>query len=123
MFQVSQAAKVWRLYARPDGVSSFELLNVDLGAGRSNPFASDQVQFAALAPHYDTGWHNVRERTLVLTIGGWAEMETGDGQKIELKPGTAVLIEDTTGAGHRSVNGPEGRVALFVTLAEGISLQ
>jgi hypothetical protein len=33
-----------------------------------------------------------------------------------------VLIEDTTGAGHRSSNGPEGRVALFVPLAEGVSL-
>ena len=120
---MSQTADVWRLYARADGVSSLELLKVDLGDGRSNPFASNRVQFAALAPQYETGWHNVAERTLVLTVGGSGEMETGDGQKIELKPGTVVLIEDTTGAGHRSSNGPEGRVALFVTLAEGVSLQ
>jgi hypothetical protein len=118
-----QTANVWRLYAKPDGVSSLELLEVDLGEGRSSSFASDRVQFAALAPHYETGWHNVRERTLVLTVGGSGEMETGDGQKIELKPGTIVLIEDMTGAGHRSSNGPEGRVALFVPLAEGVSLQ
>ena len=120
---MSQAADVWRLFARPDGVSSLELLKVDLEAGRSSPFASDRVQFAALAPHYDTGWHNVAERTLVLTVGGSGEMETGDGQKLELRPGTIVLIEDTTGAGHRSQNGPEGRVALFVPLAEGVALQ
>lgn len=120
---MSQSADVWRLYARPDGVSSLELMRVDLADGRSSPFVSERVQFAALAPHYDTGWHNVPERTLVLTVGGSGEMETGDGQKIELRPGTIVLIEDTTGAGHRSSNGPEGRVALFVPLAEGVSLQ
>jgi len=119
---MSQTANVWRLYARPDGVSSLELLRIDLSAGKSNPFGSDRVQFAALAPHYETGWHNVPERTLVLTVGGSGEMETGDGQKIDLKPGTMVLIEDTAGAGHRSSNGPEGRVALFVPLAEGQSL-
>ena len=119
---MSQTADVWRLYARPDGVSSLELLKLDLGAGRTDPFASDRVQFAALAPHYETGWHNVAERTLVLTVGGSGEMEAGDGQKIDLRPGTMVLIEDTTGAGHRSSNGSEGRVALFVPLAEGVSL-
>lgn len=120
---MSQTADVWRLYAGPDGVSSLEQVRIDLADGRSNPFASDRVQFAALAPHYETGWHNVPERTLVLTVGGSGEMETGDGQKIDLKPGTMVLIEDTTGDGHRSSNGPEGRVALFVPLAEGVSLQ
>lgn len=118
-----QIADVWRLYARPDGVSSLELLKVDLSNGRSTPFASDRAQFAALAPHYETGWHNVPERTLVLTVAGSGEMETGDGQKIELKPGTIVLIEDTTGAGHRSGNGPDGRTTLLVPLAEGVSLQ
>jgi quercetin dioxygenase-like cupin family protein len=96
---------------------------IELEEGRSSPFASDRVQFAALAPHYETGWHNVPERTLVLTVGGSGEMETGDGQKIELRPGTIVLIEDTTGPGHRSSNGPGGRVALFVPLAESISLR
>ena len=117
-----QTAEVWRLYAQPDGVSSFELIRVDLGGGRSSPFASDRAQFVALAPHYDTGWHNVAERTLVVTVAGSGEMEAGDGQKIELKPGTIVLIEDTTGAGHRSSNGPEGRITLLLPLAEGVSL-
>jgi mannose-6-phosphate isomerase-like protein (cupin superfamily) len=120
---MAQTADVWRLYSRPDGVSSFELLKIDLGDGRSSPFASDRMQFAALAPHYETGWHNVPERTLVVTVDGSGEMETGDGQKIELKPGTIVLIEDTTGAGHRSSNGPNGRTTLLVPLDEGVSLK
>jgi hypothetical protein len=120
---VAETVEVWRLYARPDGVSSFEQLDVELKEGRSSLFSSDRVQFTKLAPNYDTGWHNVSERTLVATIGGSGEMETGDGQKIELKPGTVVLIEDTTGHGHRSSNGPAGRLALFLPLAEGVSIQ
>lgn len=118
-----QTADVWRLYAQADGVSSLELLKLSLGEGRSSPFASDRMQFAALAPHYETGWHNVAERTLVLTVDGSGEMETGDGKKIDLRPGTMVLIEDTTGGGHRSSNGPDGRLTLLVPLDEGILLQ
>jgi len=117
------AVDVWRLFARADGVSSFEPIKVVLKDGRSSLFPSAGWQFTALAPNYDTGWHNVPARTLVTTIGGSGEMETGDGQKIDLKPGTIVLIEDTTGAGHRSSNGPEGRLALFLPLPEGVVLQ
>jgi hypothetical protein len=120
---VSETVDVWRLYPRQDGVSTFECLKIELRDGRSGLFSSDRIQIATLAPHYKVDWHNVRERTLVATIGGSGEMEAGDGQKIELKPGTIVLIEDLTGHGHRSSNGPEGRTALFMPLAEGVSIQ
>ena len=120
---MSETVDVWRLYSRPDGVSSFECLKVELKDGRSALFSSDRIQIAELAPHYEVDWHNVRERTLVATIGGSGEMEAGDGQRIELKPGTMVLIEDLTGRGHRSSNGPEGRLALFLPLADDVSLQ
>lgn len=119
---MTQAVDVYRIYAGPDGVSRLESLTVELRNGRSTVFPTTGWQFAALAPHYETGWHIVPERTLVTTIGGSGEMETGDGQKIELKPGTTVLIEDISGAGHRSSNGPEGRLALFIPLPEGVSL-
>ena len=120
---MSETVDVWRLYSRKDGISSFECLKVELKDGRSGLFSSDRIQIAALAPHYEVGWHNVRERTLVATIGGSGEMEAGDGQKLGLRPGTMVLIEDLTGQGHRSSNGPEGRLALFLTLPEDVSLQ
>ena len=120
---MEQAVDVWRLFARPDGVSSLERIKVELKNGRSSLFTSSGWQFTALAPDYETGWHNVPGRTLVTTIGGSGEMETGDGQRIDLKPGTVVLIEDTTGAGHRSSNGPEGRLALFLPLPADVALQ
>ncbi|HWC31134.1 MAG TPA: hypothetical protein VG845_13725 [Dehalococcoidia bacterium] len=119
---MAETVDVWRLYPRPDGVSTFECLKVELKEGRSGAFASDRIQIAQLPPFYKVDWHNVRERTLVTTIGGSGEMEAGDGQKIELKPGTMVLIEDLTGDGHRSSNGPEGRLAIFVPLAADESI-
>jgi mannose-6-phosphate isomerase-like protein (cupin superfamily) len=119
---MSETVDLWHLYPRPDGVSTFECLKVELKDGRSGVFASDHIQIAQLAPHYKVDWHNVSERTLVATIGGSGEMEAGDGQKIELKPGTMVLIEDLTGHGHRSSNGPDGRLALFLPIADGVSI-
>jgi hypothetical protein len=111
------------LYTREDGKSSFECVKVELKDGRSSLFSSSRIQITALPPHYSPGWHNVRERTLVATIGGSGEMGTGDGQKLALKPGTLVLIEDTTGQGHWSSNGPDGRLAIMLPLAEGELLQ
>jgi hypothetical protein len=119
---MTETVDVWRLYARPDGITTFECLKVQLKEGRSGLFASERIQIARLAPHYQVDWHNVKERTLVATIGGWGEMEAGDGQKIELTPGTMVLIEDLTGHGHKSSNGPEGRLALFLPIADGVSI-
>jgi hypothetical protein len=120
---VSETVDVWRLYTREDGKSSFERLRVELKEGRSSLFSSDRIQIAALAPHYSPGWHNVRERTLVATLSGSGEMESGDGQKIELKPGTLVLIEDTTGQGHWSGNGPQGRLMMLLPLPDGVSFR
>jgi hypothetical protein len=45
-------------------------------------------------------------------------MEMGDGQKLVMKPGVITLIEDLTGQGHITRNGPQGRLCVFLPLDE-----
>jgi quercetin dioxygenase-like cupin family protein len=60
---------------------------------------------------------------MIATISGEGELETGDGQKLTVKPGVITLIEDLTGKGHLTRNGPEGRLAVIMPLDDGTRVE
>lgn len=47
-------------------------------------------------------WHPAPRRQLFLFLAGEIEAEAGDGETRRFGPGSAVLVEDTEGQGHRS---------------------
>jgi hypothetical protein len=55
---------------------------------------------------------------MIATIAGEGEIETGDGQELTVKPGVLTLIEDLTGKGHITRNGPQGRLCVFMPLKD-----
>ena len=114
---------VWRIFTLPDGKSSMERLRVALEGGRSRLLAGKDVQIAVIPANRSTSWHTGPGRTLIATIAGGGELEMGDGQVLSMKPGTITLIEDLTGQGHMTRNGPEGRVCVFVTLEENAAVE
>ena len=59
----------------------------------------------------------VAQRQLNVFLSGETEVETGDGVKRTFGPGDVVLLEDTTGLGHRGKVGREPHLALIVKLA------
>ena len=63
------------------------------------------------------------QRRLIATIAGEGELETGDGQKLTVKPGVLTLIDDLTGKGHLTRNGPEGRLCVFMPLDAGTAVE
>ncbi|MEX1297248.1 MAG: hypothetical protein AB1Z67_13870 [Candidatus Limnocylindrales bacterium] len=64
-------------------------------------------------------WHPSPRRQLYLNLGGWLEVEVGDGEVRRMGPGQVVLLEDLTGAGHTTrVIGDEPSVGAFVHLAD-----
>jgi len=64
-------------------------------------------------------WHPAPRRQLLLFLAGTIEAETGDGEIRRFGPGSAVLVEDTTGQGHRSrVVGDADVVAAVVYLTD-----
>jgi hypothetical protein len=43
---------------------------------------------------------NATRRQMILTISGETEVETHDGQKLTVRPGVVLVVEDVTGFGH-----------------------
>ena len=58
--------------------------------------------FLAAPPDWDGDWHPAPMRQMILYLAGEVEVETSDGELRRFGPGSATLVEDTTGAGHRS---------------------
>ncbi len=111
-----ESVDVWRLFTLPDGTSSMERVKITLSNGRSGLLSGTGVQVVAMQPSSDVNWHVGPRRQLIATIAGEGELETGDGQKLTVKPGVLTLIEDLTGKGHITRNGPEGRLCVFMPL-------
>jgi hypothetical protein len=67
---------------------------------------------------WEPGWHNApRRQFFILTKD--VEVEVSDGQRRHVSAGTPVLVEDTTGKGHRTRALAEGDVLLlFLPLVE-----
>ena len=116
-------AEVWRIFTLPDGKSSMEKLEVQLPNGRSAMFGAKGVQIATMTPSTGPNWHTGPRRQMLATISGQGEIETGDGQKLTVKPGVITLIEDLTGDGHITRTSPEGRVALVFPLEDGVRIE
>jgi hypothetical protein len=116
--------RIVRIFTGPDGQSHFEDLEVpleDRGAmGRiSKLWRGKGVMFREVDGDYSLGYHNAPRRQFVVNLTGRVEIETGDGSRRLLGPGSILLAEDTTGQGHisRAVDG-EPRSCLFIPLDE-----
>jgi hypothetical protein len=77
------------------------------------------VAFVRFPAGWDGGWHPTPRRQLFVFLAGDLEGETGDGNQRRYGPGSAVLLEDTTGTGHRArVVGDGDVLAAVVQLAD-----
>ena len=117
-----------RIVATPDGGSRFVDDAVDLVDGDFAPPApplglgpvagAGSVRFIGASPGWDSPPHPAPARQWVVMVRGIVEATTTDGEVRRFEPGAAVLLEDTTGAGHRTrVLGDEPWLAMVVVLA------
>lgn len=118
--------RITRVYAGADGESHFSDLDISLRdsgeIGRlSDPIAARVVIFRENDPDYDYDWHCAPQRQWIVLLDGAVELEVSDGEKRSFAGGDILLVEDTTGRGHRtrSTNG-QTRRSLFIPLAESI---
>jgi hypothetical protein len=117
----NDVAQVWRVFSLEDGTSSMEQVAVPLSADRagmgSKLLAGTGAIIRRAAAGRASDWHTAPRRQLIATIGGWGEIETGDGQRVRLTPGVLVVVEDVTGVGHKTWTHPtEGWQMVFVPL-------
>lgn len=123
----NQTLEVWRIFSKADGTSSMEKLQLSLepqGSGWSSP-RLDGKGFVVkrLNCTMQAKWHTAPRRQMGFTIYGEGEIETGDGQKLVVKPGVVTLLEDLTGKGHLTRGrGTEDRLVVFTALDEDVKL-
>jgi len=112
--------KVTRVYTGADGHSYFDTIEYPLTDAGPIGSLSDRVQvdsviFRKVPPGYDD-WHNAPQKQFVVLLNGGVEIETSLGKKRSFEQGEILLMEDTTGKGHRSRNLlPQERMSLFIT--------
>ena len=113
---------ITRVYADADGDSHFDEREIplrDAGAiGRlSEPLAAKSLIFRQNQPDYDYDWHVAPQRQFIVLLDGAIEIETSDGVRRTFRGGDVLLLEDTTGRGHRTRHvEPRERRSLFIVL-------
>jgi quercetin dioxygenase-like cupin family protein len=98
-----------RLYTDADGETHFEELD-EQGVDHRDRMNFSEVIAASAVQFRDTeagepttgDWHNAPRRQYVITLEGQTEIEVSDGERRLFKAGDILLVEDTTGKGHRN---------------------
>src|SRR4051794_29991407 len=115
--------KVTRIALTSDGGSRFDDLEIELSdAGQfgrmSEPHAVSAVVFRENEPTYNDDWHCAPRRQFIVLLDGEIEVEVTSGQKRRFVGGDVILVEDTTGTGHRTRTVSQGpRRSLFLPTA------
>lgn len=99
--------KITRLYTGSDGESHFE--DIEIAYTSSAPIGklSDwqpvtRLAFRETGADYDYDWHVAPRRQYIILLDGHIEVEVSDGTRREFTGGDVLLVEDTTGRGHRT---------------------
>ena len=115
--------KVTRVYSDKDGESRFEDINIELFDKGEIGFLSESidvkiVQFRKVSPDYDYDFHHAPQRQYIVLLDGGVEIETSLGEIRQFQTGEILLMEDTSGKGHRTRNlEKRERTSIFIHLA------
>ncbi len=114
--------QITRLYTGSDNESHFRDIEIELNDAGDIGHLSEQMDatgiiFRRTDPDYNYDWHNAPQRQYIIMLDGAVDVEIGDGTVRRFSTGDILLVEDTTGRGHRSkaVN-DKSRTSVFVTL-------
>jgi len=117
-----------RLYADEDGHSRFEDVRLggeprgveesELRAAFSEPFEAQYAMFRHVVSEASADHpHNAPRRQFIIQLTGRCEIETSDGDRRRLGPGSVLLVEDVDGLGHITRRlGDEDRLTMIIPL-------
>lgn len=114
--------KITRIYSDANGDSHFEELEIELSDNGEIGFLSEQfevsqLQFRKVSANYDYDFHVAPQKQYIVLLDGGIEIETSLGEIRQFKIGEILLVEDTTGKGHKTKNlERKERTSLFIHL-------
>lgn len=101
-----------RLYADDAGESHFEDIEIDLALTDYAPPApplslstftgAKEFRFMNAPAGWSSDWHPAAARNLFFVLSGEWEVTASDGETRQFGVGSVLLVEDTTGKGHKS---------------------
>lgn len=104
--------KYIRLFAGDDGESHFQDFEVKFTGteytlsapplGLSPMLPATQFGFMNAPAGWESDWHPSSARNFFLVINGEWEVTASDGETRRFTEGSLLLVEDTTGKGHKS---------------------
>jgi hypothetical protein len=110
------------VYSDINGDTHFEDIEIPLTQAGNVGQLSDVLPvtgiiFREVEPSYDWNFHPAPQKQYIVLLDGEIEIETSLGEKRIFTAGEVLLVEDTTGKGHKTRNlRPEKRKSIFVTL-------
>lgn len=114
--------KVTRVYSDENGDSRFEDIDIELfdngEIGRlSENINVKSLQFRTVSPDYDYDFHHAPQRQFIVLLDGGVEITTSLGETRQIQTGEILLMEDTTGKGHKTKNlEKRERTSIFIHL-------
>lgn len=116
MFQIT------KVYSDSNGDTHFEDIEIPLTQAGNlgqllDVLPATGIIFREVEPSYDWNFHPAPQKQYIILLDGKIEIETSLGEKRIFKAGEVLLVEDTTGKGHKTRNlQPEKRKSIFITL-------
>ena len=111
--------KTYRMYCNAEGKSTWEEVDWKAYQDWAKGIDVTRMRFGTRAPGEMQDWHPAPQRQFVIILSGALEIGLGDGTKQVFGPGSARLVEDTTGKGHTTAAyGDEPCVTATIPLAE-----
>lgn len=113
---------VTRIFSDENGDSHFEDLMIPLSDQGEIGFLSESqavknIIFREVLPSYNYDFHCAPQRQYIVLLDGGVEIETSLGEKRSFKTAEILLLEDTSGKGHKTKNlEAKTRRSIFITI-------
>lgn len=114
--------KVTRVYSDKNGNSQFEDIDIELfNNGEIGQLSKNidvkSLQFRKVSPDYDYDFHHAPQKQYIVLLDGGVEITTSLGETRQFQTGEILLMEDTTGKGHKTRNlERRERTSIFIHL-------
>lgn len=111
---------ITKIFSDKKGETHFETIEIPLVNQGDIGFLSEtravkKLQFRKVSADHDYDFHCAPQKQYIVLLDGGVEIETSLGEKRKFQTGEILLVEDTTGKGHKTKNlEPKERKSLFI---------
>lgn len=114
--------RIHNLYSDEHGESHFRDIEIEWAEVRkagsfSQRLPANGIIFRETGADYDLDWHPAPRRQYIINLDGSVKITASDGESRVIGAGEVILVEDTSGKGHRSqAVGARSRHSIFIPI-------